>query len=221
MASDVQICNVALSLVGADAIVSSIDPPDGSAEAGHCARFYAIARLAMIELGDWSFAKTRTNLALVTNVSNVWQFAYQRPADCIKAKRILRPYSSTNGLSLSDPLGALYPQVPSYFTAVDESSGAPFEIDGDVIRTNEQDAVLIYSRDVIDTTKFTSSFVLAFGYMLASYIAGPIVKGVPGINLGKALRDEATVMASASGASDANNSMWVNEPVAASLRARV
>lgn len=220
MASAVDICNTALSLIGADALVSSISPPDGSVEAGHCARFYPLARLAMIDLGLWSFTKTRAVLAEVDNVSQIWTYAYALPADCINALRILRPDSTTNSISMSDPFGSLYPQVPSYFIAIDESAGAPFEIDGTVLRTNEPDATLIYTADITDTTKFTPSFVMAISYMLASYLAGPIVKGMPGIQLGKALRTEAMQMAAASSAGDANNSMQVNEPVAAQLRAR-
>lgn len=220
MASAVDICNTALSLIGADALVSSISPPDGSVEAGHCARFYPLARLAMIEMGNWSFPKTRAVLAEVDNVSTIWTYAYALPADAIDAKRILRPDSTTNSISMSDPFGSLYPQVPSYFIAIDESAGAPFELDGGVIRTNEPDATLIYSRDVTDTTKFSHSFVIALSYMLASYLAGPIIKGMPGIQIGKALRQEAMQLAAASSAGEANNGLTINEPVAAQLRAR-
>jgi hypothetical protein len=220
MASDVDISNTALSLIGADAVVSSISPPDGSIESGHCARFYPLARKAMMELGDWSFVKTRVLLAEITNVSQIWTYAYASPADCINALRILRPDATTNSISMSDPFGSLYPQVPSYFIAIDESAGAPFELDGGVIRTNQPDATLIYSHDVVDTTKFPGSFVLALSYMLASYLAGPIIKGMTGIQIGKALRQEAMLMAAASSANEANNGLQVNEPVAAALRAR-
>lgn len=220
MASPIDICNTALSLIGSDALVSSIDPPDGSVEAGHCARFYPLARLSMIELGDWTFPKTRAVLAEVDNVSAIWTYAYAIPADCINALRILRPDSTTNSISMSDPFGSLYPQVPSYFIAIDESAGAPFELDGNVLRTNEPDATLIYARDITDSAQFSNSFVVAISYMLASYLSGPIVKGLPGIQLGKALRQEATAMASASSANEANNGMQINEPVAAQLRAR-
>ena len=40
MASDVDICNMALSHLGARAQISAIVPPDGSVEAGYCARFH-------------------------------------------------------------------------------------------------------------------------------------------------------------------------------------
>lgn len=220
MSSDVDICNIALSHVGADAIVSAIDPPDGSVEAGHCARFYAIARRTLLELGDWQWATKRVALAQVTNESDIWQYAYEQPSDCINALRILRPTASTNGISYTDPFGTLQPLVPSYYIAYDESNGAQFEIEGSTIYTNEPNAVLKYTFDVTDTAKFTPSFVDALGYMLASYLAGPIVKGLPGLQLGQGLRKIAQQMAAAASASSADNSMAVHEPVVASIRAR-
>ena len=36
MASDVQICNIALAHLGDTATVASINPPEGSAQAEHC-----------------------------------------------------------------------------------------------------------------------------------------------------------------------------------------
>ena len=44
MASDVDVCNLALAHLGDEATVASISPPEGSAQAGHCARFYPMAR---------------------------------------------------------------------------------------------------------------------------------------------------------------------------------
>ena len=43
MATSVDICNLALSILGDDATVVSITPPAGSDQAGHCARWYPVA----------------------------------------------------------------------------------------------------------------------------------------------------------------------------------
>ena len=56
MASEVDICNLALGHLGDNATVSSISPPEGSAQAEHCARFYPIARDALLEMHNWNFA---------------------------------------------------------------------------------------------------------------------------------------------------------------------
>ena len=63
MASVVDICNLALGHLGDPATVSSIDPPEGSAQAQHCARFYPIARDSLLEMHSWNFSTYREALA--------------------------------------------------------------------------------------------------------------------------------------------------------------
>jgi len=72
MASVAQICNMALSHIGSDARVSTIDPPDGSVEAGYCATFYDLVRTELLEPGNWRFTLKRASLAEITNESDVW-----------------------------------------------------------------------------------------------------------------------------------------------------
>ena len=63
MASVVDICNLALAHLGDDATISSIDPPEGSAQAEHCKRFYTSARDTLLQLHPWNFASKRIALA--------------------------------------------------------------------------------------------------------------------------------------------------------------
>ena len=160
MASVADICNIALSHIGADAVVVSISPPDGSVEAGHCARFYKIARQEVIDVADWQFAKHRVVLAEFANTSSVWAYAYALPSDMVTALRVLDS------------------------SAISERAGADYEIEGEVIRTNEPAATLLYKRDITDTTKFPPGFVTACGKVLAGYLAGPIIKGMDGAKVG-------------------------------------
>ena len=44
MATEVDICNIALAHLGDDATIASLSPPEGSAQAEKAARFYPIAR---------------------------------------------------------------------------------------------------------------------------------------------------------------------------------
>jgi hypothetical protein len=67
VASEVDICNLALGHIGDSATVSSINPPEGSAQAEHCSRFYPIARDSLLEMHNWGFATKRTNLALLSS----------------------------------------------------------------------------------------------------------------------------------------------------------
>ena len=63
MASEVEICNLALAHLGDEATVASIDPPEGSAQAEHCQRFYPVSRNSLLEMHDWAFATKRATLA--------------------------------------------------------------------------------------------------------------------------------------------------------------
>lgn len=62
MPSAVTICNLALAHLGDSATVSSIDPPEGSAQAEHCARFYPVALGLLLEAHPWNFATKRSRL---------------------------------------------------------------------------------------------------------------------------------------------------------------
>jgi len=54
-------------------------------------------------------------------------------------------------------------------------------LDGqDIILTNQAGAVLRYTRYVSDTAKFSPLFTTALSYLLASKLAGPLIKGDAG-----------------------------------------
>lgn len=195
MASIVQICNMALSHIGSEGRVSSISPPDGSIEAGHCATFYDIARTEMLEPGQWAFSLKRATLAQVTNDSDAWTYAYAKPADCLRALRILRPNVSVTVFN-EDRITELS----------NDNDTATFEIEADVIYTNQENAVLVYVQDVIDSGKFTPSYTSALSYLLASYLAGPIIKGNEGTRIGDAMRQRAMSIADVSATASANAS---------------
>jgi len=209
MASVVQICNMALSHIGSEARVSSISPPDGSVEAGHCATFYDMARTEMLEPGSWRFTLKRTELAQVTNSSEAWAYAYALPADCLAPRRILRP-GSTLTVFTED----------RFEYSPNDNDSADFEVEADVIYSNEPDAVLLYVRDVTDTTKFTPSFTSALSYLLSSYLAGPIIKGNEGTRVGDAMRQRATAIAAVAAEASANASSATHDFMPSSIRVR-
>lgn len=211
MASVVQICNMALSHIGSEASVSSISPPDGSVEAGHCATFYDLARTELLEPGNWAFALRRAALAKVTNPSAAWAYAYAKPSNCLRALRILRPSIAA----------AVLTRNLAFEPHTDDRGGAAFDVEGDVILTNEPDAVLLYVQDVTDSTKFPASFTSALSYLLASYLAGPIIKGNEGVRVGDAMRQRALALADASATASANASSAESlpQPTLLSVRA--
>lgn len=196
MASPVQVCNMALSHIGSEARVSSISPPDGSVEAGHCATFYDVARTELLEPGNWAFALRRAALAQVVNPSTVWAYAYAKPADCERALRVLRPSIAVT----------VFTQDRFVEPHTDDRDSAPFDLEGEVLLTNEPDAVLLYIQDVTDSTKFPASFTSALSYLLAAYLAGPVVKGNEGAKLGDSMRQRAMSIADLAATASANAS---------------
>jgi hypothetical protein len=161
MASEVDIANLALARLGDVASVASISPPEGSAQAEHCAKFYPIARDSMFELHDWKFICRRATLAVLDTDSFNWAYAYALPSNFI---RILAVLPATGSV---------------------DDHGVDYEIENKadgtgMILTNLAEATVHYSVRVTDTTKFSPLFVDALGWLLASHLAGPVIKGDAG-----------------------------------------
>jgi hypothetical protein len=55
-----------------------------------------------------------------------------------------------------------------------------------VVYCNEEVPAMLYIAAVTDTTKFSMLFIIALSRLLASFLAGPRVKGTTGIKLGQA-----------------------------------
>ncbi len=175
MSSEVQICNLALAYLGDSATVASINPPEGSAQAEHCALFYPVARDTLLEMHNWSFATKRTTLALLSSSVDGWEYAYQAPNGMLTALAVL-PTDSGGDYSVS------YDDVYSDLSA--GYSPQPFQVEtisgALVILTNQENAVLRYTAHVTDTTRFSQLFTACLTWYLASMLAGPIIKGDAG-----------------------------------------
>jgi hypothetical protein len=190
VASSVDICNLALAHLGDDATVSSINPPEGSAQAEHCARFYPIARDTALEAHSWNFATKRATLALVTGAApEGWEYAYALPADCLSSSSVMNVWMEG---------------------ASDNTPGEQFVVEtttsnGTLIYTNAESAVVRYTARIIDTTKFSPMFVNAVSWLLSSYLAGPVVKGDAGMKIGEGMFKMYLNEVAKAAASDANS----------------
>lgn len=179
MASVVDICNLALAHIAKPADVTAIDPPDGTAEADHCARFYPIARNELLERHDWRFATRRVTLEeLATNPQEaLWAYAYGRPNLAIRILAVLLPESTDDAATQK-------------FVEETNSDGSG------IIYTHAQDAQVRFVWLQEDTTKYTPLFVVALSWKLAEYLAGPLTKD-PKIVRACAEMAEATFMRAA------------------------
>jgi len=147
--STVQIANLALAKVGADATIESLT--EDSAEANEVNRWIALARQQTLAGFAWGFATKRAALAThADDPSDDWAYRYVYPADCLSLRFIEHPISKT-----ADPI--------------------PFsiEISGNTksILTDSVDARAIYTTEIIDTFQYTPYFIDAFSSMLAAHIA--------------------------------------------------
>lgn len=208
MTSEVDIVNLALSRLGNRATVSSIDPPEGSAEAAHCAIFYPMARDSLLQMGTWAFATRRVTLALLSSTPpSEWGYAYGVPTDKLRilavtssdatddySMGVTPPFTSFDTLSQIG-FGTYTPQ-PYVLESLDD--------DSPVIYTNQEDAVLRYTAGVVDATHFPPLFVDTVSTLLASYLAGPILKGAEGRKVSASLMQEAMAKLSMSNTIDAN-----------------
>lgn len=175
MSSEVDICNLALSHLGDEATVASISPPEGSAQASHCARFYPIARDSLLEMHPWSFTVRRETLASLAVEFSVrsWAYSYAAPAGMLNLLGLYDP-AATDDLSCS---GQYTPQPYVLETAADGSL---------ILLTNQADAVLRYTQRNTDPTRFSPLFVDSLSWLLSSYLAGPLIKGETGAAAGRA-----------------------------------
>lgn len=207
MSSEVEICNLALAHLGDSATVASIDPPEGSAQAEHCARWYPIARDSLLEMQEWGFATTRAKLAELVNPFPQWQHSYAPPSDCIKVLAIL-PADATGDIAQAYPCDGFFhgstPDVLTMYTPREFTTETDATTGNKIILTNESNALARYTRAITDTSKFSPLFRDALGWYLASYLAGPVLKAETGITVGQAMLKIAMGMLSNAAVSSAN-----------------
>ena len=182
MATEIDICNLALAHLGDDATIASIKPPEGSAQAEQAARFYPIARNTLLEFHTWNFASKRTTLATVNNTIDQWEYAYVAPADMITPLAILSPTAQNDyatRMSTGDTPGGITSTFAPTILA-GHYTPQQFVIEGNLIYTNQENALLRYQSLITDSTKFSPLFVVTLSWHLASMLAGPIIKGDQG-----------------------------------------
>jgi hypothetical protein len=139
----------------------------------------------------WAFATRRTTLAAVANPSSTWAYAYALPSNAINLISILAPDATDDYSSSMQSSAQAYDNSYSHntvggaYTPQDFSSETD-DLGNDIILTNQADAVLRYTVLVSDTTKFSPLFVEALTWLLASKLAGPVLKGDAGMQAAQA-----------------------------------
>lgn len=202
MASPVQICNLALSLLGDSGTVASIDPPDGTAPAEMCANMYPIAVNAVLQMHRWTFATRRRTAAPLTNVDpDGWRGVFAVPSDALRVfevhprrRRMPIFYDSSSGyieqyvgnvnLGRSPWLARYSPRL-IIDTAIRDHYA--FEIgstpDRRVLYTDVREPVIEYVSSETQPSVFSPDFVTALAWYLAYLLAGQRIKAREGAQI--------------------------------------
>lgn len=206
--TDVDICNLALAHLGDIATAASISAPTTPQEK-YCAKFYPLARDLTLETHPWAFSTMRA--ALVTSSTApplTWQYCYDAPANVINYIAVLDPnavddYAAMMQFFYPGPLVAPVSNLGAY-------TPQPFTIEQDgagkvLLYTNQQNAVLRYTQQVTDPSKFSNTFIRTVSYRLAGMLAGVLVKGDEGRKVAAQMEQMADKTQQEAEGSDANS----------------
>lgn len=146
MASKVQICNMALSRLGASTITSLTD---NTSEAKLCNTFFDdLADRVMIQ-GSWTSTVQRASLARTTNTPSFgFTYEFQLPVDP-KCLKVLNIYEDAPG-------------------SVD------YRIEGDKLLSDSSTVKIRYIAQLTDTEDYDPLLTEAVEVLLASYLALPL-----------------------------------------------
>jgi hypothetical protein len=225
MSAITDVCNRALSMVGARSTIASLT--ENSPEAKACNLWFTDVRRDTLRAAHWRFAEKATTLSLLkarpgtaenpTAGSPVWTpdtppppwlYEYSYPADCLQARRI-SPQSSREI--------TLFPTIP--YNSVASGYYVRFTIATDdalpsgeqkVILTNASQAILYYTRDISDPTLWDSHFEGAVTMALAASISLTLT-GDKGIR--DRLYASANAMIIEARVSNANESLTIQDHV--------
>lgn len=163
MATEVDICNMALAYLGDRATLSSINPPEGSDHADHCARFYPIARAQILSEFPWAFASKRARLArLATEVAGGLN-SFALPQDCLKL------------ISVHDDNATESEHIQEY--ALESFNGYT------IVNCEPESVYVKYVATSVEESVFPAIFCDALAHLLASKLAGVVITGTTGIKV--------------------------------------
>jgi hypothetical protein len=164
MASDVEICNVALSRIGIDQFLEDLSDPKPSAVS--CSLHLPLVRRRMLEGFPWPFAQRTRALALLTTEIPGWTYSYRYPVDAARVHAV----SDDGGIrvlrySVFDHNYQPSTKVP-YQTISD-----PDNVGDRLIVTDIEDAYVWYTELVEDANQMGELFRSALSWGIASEIA--------------------------------------------------
>jgi hypothetical protein len=167
MASEVDICNMALGLLGTGPITSFSDP---STEAQLCELWYPYLVSAVLEQRTWTFATKRVQLIQTTPPfpqPAMWSSCFAVPIDYINIIQCYLPNTSPSGAYyVQEQIDGLYQQIS-------------WEMLENFIFTNTGSSAGLgtwckYVANVVDPSQYSPGFVQALSARIAADLCIPI-----------------------------------------------
>jgi hypothetical protein len=168
MASEVEICNRALSRIGVSELIEDLLDPTVAANA--CNQHYASCRDEALEDFAWNFAQEVVPLALVSGVTVPgYAYVYRYPTNCLKARVV----TDESGQRLPAQVCRSDIWEFDYLThrAAFRVMSDPVTDGARIIVTDMADAYLWFTKRVTDPNQFTALFRSALAWKIAPEIA--------------------------------------------------
>lgn len=179
MASEVEICNLALGHIRAGSIN---ELTESSIQAQNCKLLYPILRDQTLIDVPWQFAHRVTPLAVLSDVEIFnWTYAYQYPTDSLQINQLLLDSSEVSTATSASEAYLYNLQVPNVNRQVE------YKIYNDnnnrVIGANATLLRADYRAKITNTLMFDAQFIMALSHLLAAELAVPIIGGETGVAL--------------------------------------
>lgn len=182
MVQPVDICNMALSKMGARVKINSLS--DTTPAAVHCNIWYDHLRQLLNRSAPWGFCRMTVALTPLGAVNNTppnnqypWMFNYAYPPDCLRMRYVIPsppPDSMVTPPAPGQPLlwgPWMMPRRDYRFLVTNIGNQRQ-------IVSNLNNAIAIYNSDVTDTTQFDVGFVDAFAAALAAELIQPLAGNI-------------------------------------------
>lgn len=246
MTAEVDIANGSLSLIGTRTTIASLSEDSNEARAcstwiealrdellrlapWNCCKNYANLTLICAAPGTPENPVQAVNTWQKGIPAPPWYYEYQYPADCLRPLWIVPQF--TTGFAGGVPITtAITGGVPTFINGppvkfqvaidqIDPNTGLPSNTGADtkVILTNQEQAILVYNKRVIDPNIMDSQFIMAWKAALAGRICIQLTgdKGLANLNI-----QQANDFIQIARAGDGNEGLTVNNVVPDWIRIR-
>lgn len=176
----VNICNQALSLVGARAEIVTLG--DASKEAKVCNLWYDNARQTLLRCAHWGFARKQAALVAVPDAATTtsidpWQYIYTYPTDCLKLRYTFTPGPAASNATIP-PTEALQgwgqASRANRFLLTTYLTNAMSPVMHKGILSNVASAIGVYTADITNVDLFDPLFEDALVNALAAIMVIPM-----------------------------------------------